>query len=106
MSIFNDAMAEADLIIRDELGDTVVIVLANTVRLGEVTGFFRAPHAGASVGSVHTDLCAPEFEALACDVAGVSRGAKLIHQGVTYDVVEDPGPDGTGMMILPLRESA
>lgn len=68
----------------------------------QVAGIFDEPYLNAQLGEYEADTVRPRLVCKAADVAGLVRGDMVDIDGVTYDVLTSPQPDGTGMATLEL----
>lgn len=93
---YRDAFAEMDVALLDALGDDAVV---DGVAM---RGLFEAPWIGPELGALKTAVQEPRLTARSDELAAVTKGSRVTHRNVDYDVV-NVQPDGAGMTTLILR---
>lgn len=90
----------------DEFADAAILKREGE-ELGGVLGVFEHPTEPAGLGDYKLDHTGPRFTCPAQGVALMAaRGDELEVDGETYDVLEPPEQDGTGLVALILAEKA
>lgn len=78
----------------------ILTLLDNSTR--PINGIFDDPYLNAQLGEYDADSNDPRFLCKETDTAGVDRGCTLAIGAVTYDVLDGPHADGTGMATIKL----
>jgi hypothetical protein len=67
-----------------------------------VAAIFDDPYLDAQAGEYVMDNSQPRLTGRWADFVGVKRGDYVVVDGVTYDVMDAPKSDGTGMVVVHL----
>lgn len=84
------------------LGDFAVKVKV-TLESGEVRefpGIFDDPYLNADLGEYEVDTSTPRVLCKMSDALGIQRGDTMEVEGVVYDIMRSPKPDGTGLATI------
>lgn len=100
-SYFNQ---EIDTDLMDALGDDVVFIPSGGIGVSIKGAFNNAYYEAANGAEIGVQSSSPAIECLDRDVIN-AEGGRIIRDGVTYDIIGPPQPDGTGITLLILRHA-
>jgi hypothetical protein len=87
----------------DDFATTATIRRAGEI-VGEVLGIYDDPNHVSSLGDYDLDHPVPKFTCAEVDTAGFHRGDTVEIEGTTFDLMEEPSRDGTGISVLILGD--
>lgn len=87
----------------DEFATSAVITRGEET-VAEVLGIFDDPNEVAALGEYELDHPNPRFVCPEADVADVRKGDIVTIEGKTFDLMQEPELDGTGVAALILAE--
>jgi len=70
----------------------------------QINAIFDDPYLNAELGEYEFDTNRPRLTCKESDLAGVTRGDKVVIGSITYDVLSGPQSDGTGLAMLELAK--
>lgn len=87
----------------DEFATTAIITRVEE-QIGEVLGIFDDPNQVAALGEYELDHPTPRFTCREVDVADVAKGDVATIEGRSFDIMQEPELDGTGIATLILAK--
>ena len=94
------AWEDLDVFLDADRFASVVVIHLGAGEIRQVTGIFDDPFLDAKLGEYDLSTTQPRFLAKAIDLDGIDRGDTLVVDGETFDILEPPRPDGTGLATL------
>lgn len=79
---------------------TTAAIFRDGAKLREIAGIFDDPYLNAELGEYELDSTRPRLTCKWVDIADVVRGDVVTLDGMTFDVLTNAQPDGTGMGML------